>query len=422
MRLGFEDKAVSGIAPSNAMATRWLSIVGIGESGRDGLSPAAIRLIDDAVLVVGGVRHLTLVGSVRGETMAWKAPFAASIPQILRRAGEPVCVLASGDPFWFGAGAVLAQHIPPSEMLVLPAPSTFSLAAARLGWPLQSALTLGLHVERPEVVLRHLHHGRRLFALSLDGSTPGKVAKLLARYGFGDSIVHVMEALGGPREIVTKGRAADIADETFGPLNVIAMEVKAEPKARAIPFVPGLPDDYFEHDGQITKREIRAMTLSALKPAPGELLWDIGLGAGSVAIEWLLSHHSMRACGFEKSPERAARAARNAAALGVPHLEIHQGSAPESLAGAPSPDAIFIGGDTGNAALLETAWHALRPGGRLVGNAVTLDAQARLMEFRASLGGSLTRISVEREGALGNHLAWRPAMPVLQWVALKPWS
>ncbi len=417
----FEDAVISAIGNSNGTRGRWLSIVGLSESGRDGLSPAANKLIDGAVLLVGGARHLALTGAVRGETLEWKRPFRDTVAAVLERRGQPVCVLASGDPFWFGAGAVLAEYVNPAEMLVLPAPSAFSLAAARLGWPLQSAITLGLHTGRPEALLRHLHNGQRILALSLDGSTPGQVAELLTRYGFGSSMLHIMEALGGPRELLHRRVAKDAGGETFGALNVAGIEVKADRDARPIPFAPGLPDSAFEHDGQITKREIRALTLSALRPAPAELLWDIGLGSGSVAIEWLLSHASMRACGFERSAERAARAARNAIALGVPHLEIREGKAPEVLRGAEAPDAIVVGGGVSDAALLAAAWDALKPGGRMVCNAVSFEGQAALMESRAARGGSVTRINIEREHAVGNYTAWQPALPVVQWAAMKPW-
>lgn len=416
-----DDAVTAAMGTSNATAGRWLSIVGLGENGREGLSAAAEKLIGSAVLLVGGARHLALIGAVRGETLEWKKPFRDTVARVSERRGEPVCVLASGDPFWFGAGAVLAEYVDPGEMLVLPAPSAFSLAAARLGWPLQSAVTLGLHTGRLETLLRYLHDGQRIFALSLDGGTPAKAAELLARYGFGESILHVMEALGGPRELVHRKAARHMKGETFGPLNVLAIEVKAGPGARPIPFSAGLPDSYFEHDGQITKREIRAITISALRPAPGELLWDIGLGSGSVAIEWLLSHASMRAIGFEKSAGRAARASRNAAALGVPHLEIRGGTAPQALQGAEFPDAIFVGGGVSDAALLAAAWDALKPGGRMVCNAVSFEGQDALMKARASWGGTVTRINIEREHPVGSYTAWQPALPVVQWVAMKPW-
>jgi precorrin-6B C5,15-methyltransferase / cobalt-precorrin-6B C5,C15-methyltransferase len=405
---------------TNGTSCRWLSIVGLSESGQAGLSPAAKKLIEGAALIVGGARHLALI-ETRAPTLEWKKPFRDTVASIQERRGEPVCVLASGDPFWFGAGAVLAEYVDPSEMLVLPAPSAFTLAASRLGWALQSAVTLGLHTGRPEALLRYLHDGQRILALSLDGSTPRQAAELLTRYGFENSILHVMEALGGPRERVHRRLAREAAGESFGNLNVIAIDVVAERDARTIPFAPGLPDSYFEHDGQITKREIRALALSALRPAPGELLWDIGLGSGSAAIEWLLSHASMRAIGFEKSSERAARAARNAISLGVPHLEIREGTAPEVLQGAGTPDAIFVGGGVSDKALLAAAWEALRPGGRIVANAVSFEGQGALMNARAPWGGSVTRIGIEREHKVGGFTAWQPALPVVQWAAVKPW-
>jgi precorrin-6B C5,15-methyltransferase / cobalt-precorrin-6B C5,C15-methyltransferase len=417
----FDNAIAEAIAARNGTARRWLSIVGIGEDGRGGLSATAIRLIDKAVLVAGGARHLALIGAVRGETLEWKKPFRDTIARIMERAGEPVCVLASGDPFWFGAGAVLAGYVPASDMLVLPAPSTFSLAAARLGWPLQSAATLGLHTARPETLRRHLHHGQRILALSADGGGPAQAAELLCRYGFGGSVVHIMEALGGPRERVHRSLAKDIGGETFGALNIMAIEAGAGKDARPVPFAAGLPDGYFEHDGQITKREVRAMTMSALGPAPGELLWDIGLGSGSIAIEWLLAHASMRACGFETSPARAAGAARNAVSLGVPHLDIREGRAPGTFACAGVPDAIFVGGGVSDAGLLAAAWDALKPGGRMVCNAVSFEGQAALMACRTARGGTLTRIVIEREHAVGRYMVWQPALPVLQWAAVKPW-
>jgi precorrin-6Y C5,15-methyltransferase (decarboxylating) len=422
MAEGLEGEASVVMAESNAMPQRWLSIVGIGEDGRAGLSAAANRLIDSAAVIFGGARHLALVGDVRGKKVTWPSPFRDGIPLILERRGEPVCVLASGNPFWFGAGAVLAEAIAPSETLVIPAPSTFSLAAAKLGWPLQKTVTLGLHVGRPESLLRHLHEGQRILALSLDGSTPGQAAALLARYGFGRSSMQVMEEVGGPRERVHQTQAGDLVARSFAALSIIAIEVKADRDARAIPYCAGLPDEYFEHDGQITKREVRAITLSALRPAPCELLWDAGLGSGSVAIEWLLSHPSTRAIGFECSAERSARAARNAASLGVPHLEIRTGSAPQIFADAEPPDAIFVGGGTSDPAILAACWEALKPGGRIVCNAVTFAGQAALMERRQLWGGSLTRINIEREHAVGKHLAWRPGLPILQWMAVKPCS
>lgn len=411
----------NGIADRNAKQTRWLSIIGIGEDGREGLSAAANRLIDAASLVAGGARHLSLVGPVSGEKMVWASPFRDTFPAILARRGEPVCVLASGDPFWFGAGASLAEQIAPAEMIVLPAPSSFSLAAARLGWALQNVVTMGLHAERIETVLRHLHNGRRLLLLAANGAAPGEIARLLTQYGFEDSAFYVMEALGGPRENIHQGLACDFPGRSFAALNIVAVELKAAPEARVIPFAAGLPDDYFEHDGQITKREVRAITLSALRPGAGELLWDIGLGCGSIAIEWLLSHPSNKAIGFEKSATRLALAVKNAAVLGVPSLEVRKGMAPDILKGAAPPDAVFIGGGLSKPGTADACWDALKPGGRMVCNAVTFAGQTVLFQCRERRGGQLIRIGIEREHALGSHTGWLPAMPVMQWSAVKPW-
>lgn len=403
------------------MTERWLSIVGIGEDGRAGLTAAALAILDTATLVIGGRRHLDLVGPTPGEQRTWSVPLEATIPIILERRGRPVCVLASGDPFWFGAGVTLAREISIDEMLVLPAPSSLSLAAARMGWALQDTVTLGLNMRGlTPLVRRHLHDGGRILALSLNGETPSEVAKILRDSGFGASTMWVLEALGGARQSIRKTTADTFDLGDIDPLNIIAIQVQQSLDARPISYVGGLPDEMFEHDGQLTKREIRAVTMSSLAPAPRALLWDIGLGSGSVAIEWLLSHPSARAIGFERDPVRAARAARNAVSLGVPHLAIKLGAAIETLADVEPPDAIFIGGGASEPGLIEACWSALKPGGRIVINAVTLETEVRLIAAHASLGGTVTRISIDRAESVGSKHGWRPAMPVVQWVGTKP--
>lgn len=402
------------------MTARWLSIIGIGEDGRDGLTAAAAALVDGAELIYGGRRHLDLIGQTRGEQRTWPSPLDAAIPEIIARRGRPVAVLASGDPFWYGAGVTLARAIPAEEMLVIPAPSSLSLAAARMGWPLQDTAVLGLNMRGlTPLIRRHLHDGRRILALSLNAWTPREVASLLTANGFGGSTITVLECLGGPRERVRAAAADKFALDDIDPLNIIAVNVIAGPDARAIPFAPGLPDDLFENDGQLTKREIRAITLSALAPSPGELLWDIGLGAGSVAIEWLLAHAANRAIGFERDDARAKRAHRNAAGLGAPHLDVRVGEAAHLIGDAAAPDAIFIGGGC-DAELIAACWQALKPGGRLVANSVTLETEAALIAAHGDYGGALTRIRIDRADAVGSRVAWRPAMPVLQWAATKP--
>lgn len=403
------------------MSSRWLSIIGIGEDGRFGLGTAANALIDAADLIVGGERHLALVGETRGKKMQWLTPLEATSKEILARRGTPVAVLVSGDPFWFGAGVTLARSIPVKEMLVVPSPSSFSLAASRLGWALQETVTLGLNMRGLTPLLRrHVHHGRRILALALNSETPSEVAKLLIASGYGKSTVTVMEALGGPRERIRSTTADAFALADIDPLNVIGIDVVAGPDAMPIPYMAGLPDDYFENDGQLTKREFRAVTLSSLQPCPGELLWDVGTGSGSVGIEWLLAHPSNRAIGLERDEARAARAARNAVALGVPHFDIRCGSAPEALNGLPAPDAIFIGCGTAGGNVIESCWNALKSGGRIVVNSVTLESELALLAAYHAHGGTLTRLGVERAEPLGKRMTWRPALPIIQWVCSKP--
>ncbi len=402
------------------MSGRWLSIVGIGEDGRAGLSAAAIALVEQAELVIGGRRHLDLFGPTKGQQRVWAVPLDATIPDILARRGRPVAILASGDPFWFGAGVTLTRSIPADEILSLPSPSSLSLAANRLGWAMQDTTVLGLNMRGlVPVMRRHLHHGRKLIALALNANTPGDVCSLLVSHGFGPSKITVLEALGGPRERIRSAVAETFDLDGIDPLNIIAIDAVAGEGAAALPWTSGLADSCFENDGQLTKREIRAVTLSSLAPAPGELLWDIGTGSGSVAIEWLLTHPANRAIGIERDAGRAARANRNAVALGVPHFEIRQGAALEAMPGLPTPDAVFIGGGATDAAI-DGAWSALKAGGRLVVNSVTLETEAVLISAHARRGGTLTRISIERADSVGTRTGWRAAMPVVQWAVSKP--
>ncbi|UYN95620.1 MAG: precorrin-6y C5,15-methyltransferase (decarboxylating) subunit CbiE [Enhydrobacter sp.] len=398
-------------------AAPWLSIIGVGEDGVAGLSPVARQLVAAAELVVGGKRHLSLVNSlINGARLSWPSPIGDAVPEIARHRGRPVVVLASGDPFHYGVGELLTRSIPCVEMLCLPQPSSFSLAAARLGWPLQDVSLVSLHGRALEGIVRHLQPGARILALSWDGSTPAKLAALLAESGFGASSLTVLERLGGPQERVHHDLASAAA------LNVVAVEVVAGPDARVASLSSGLPDEMFEHDGQLTKREVRAVTLSALAPRQGELLWDIGLGAGSVAIEWLLRHPSLQAIGVEEDAGRAARAARNAASLGAPDLRIVQGRAPAALNSLPAPDAVFVGGGLGDPGVFEAVWAPLKPGGRLVANAVSLQSEARLIDLFRSHGGELVCLDVSRAGRAGSSevFVWRAAAPVIQWRTRKP--
>jgi precorrin-6Y C5,15-methyltransferase (decarboxylating) len=404
-----------------AAPRRWLSIVGIGEDGAEGLSPVARGLVEGAEIVFGGKRHLQLAGAlVRGAARPWPSPFERGIEEVLAARGRAVCVLASGDPFFYGVGAVLMRHIDPTETVTAPAPSAFSLAAARLGWALPETMPLSLHARSLDLIRPHLQPGARILALTSDGDGPAALARLLVETGFGGSKLVVLEALGGPRERLRATTAESFNIGSVDALNTVAIEVIAGAGARIIPRAAGLPDALFEHDGQITKREIRAVTLSSLGPRRGELLWDIGAGSGSVAIEWMLADPSMRAVAIEARADRHARILRNAAAFGVPGLLAIEGQAPAALAGLATPDAIFIGGGASDPALLDAAIAALRPGGRLVVNAVTLETEAALIACHGALGGDLIRIAITRADPVGGKTGWRPAMPVVQWTWVKP--
>jgi precorrin-6B C5,15-methyltransferase / cobalt-precorrin-6B C5,C15-methyltransferase len=401
------------------MPTPWLSIVGIGEDGLGGLSAVARQLIADAELVAGGRRHLALVAALGKPALEWETPFAASIPKLLAHRGKRVVALCSGDPFWYGAGAVIADAVTAAETVVVPAASTFAWAAARLRWRLEDTTTLGLHARPIELLRPHLRTGARLILLARDGAAPASIATYLNGVGFGPSRLTILEALGGPSERLRVTTAAGFAlDDVKAPV-ALAIEAVAEPGATIIPRVAGLPDDLFRHDGQLTKREIRAVSLSALAPRGGELLWDVGAGSGAIGIEWLLAHPANRAIGIEAREDRLGNARANAKALGVPHYDLRLGTAPEALQGLPTPDAVFVGGGASGNSLLDAVWQALPKGGRLVVNAVTLETEAVLIAWQARHGGALLRLAVERAGPVGGRTGWRAAMPVVQWSVTK---
>lgn len=397
--------------------TAWLAVIGIGEDGWEGLSEAAKSLVASAVLIVGGKRHLALVPRAAGEKMAWRSPLAETLPVIAEWRGRRVAVLASGDPLCYGVGALLARNFPPEEMIVLPQPSAFSLVAARLLWPLEECVTLSLHGRPLERLRLHLAPGARLLLLTEDGDAPAKIAQMLTDGGWGGSTMTVLEHLGGARERRIAASAQDWRKERCADLNIVALDCRAGPDARSLSRRAGLPDDAFRHDGQITKRVVRAATLAALAPLPGELLWDIGAGSGSIAIEWLRADRGMRAIAIERDSARAAIIAENAATLGVPDLTIVQAAAPPALAELAPPDAIFIGGSVADPAVWDAAWLALKPGGRLVANAVTVGGEAALLHHHAQLGGELQRVAVSQADGQG---FWRPAMTVTQLAVRKP--
>jgi precorrin-6Y C5,15-methyltransferase (decarboxylating) len=409
---------MQSMQPANEPASPWLTVVGIGEEGWSGLGRSARRALLDAAMIFGGERHLAMLPARLGAARAgWPAPF--SIAPVLALRGRRVCVLASGDPMAFGVGGTFARELPRDEFSVLPTVSSLSLAAARLRWPLQDVLSVSL-VGRPLASLgRHLHPGARLFVLSSDGSSPAAIAALLTERGFGASRISVLEHLGGERERRVDGEAATWRPAAAAALNLVAIECLAQPDARRLPLTPGLPDDAYRHDGQLTKRDVRAITLARLAPEPGETLWDVGAGCGSIGIEWMRSHPACRAIAIEADSGRQRLIEHNRDALGVPGLRLVEGEAPAALDGLPSPDAIFIGGGVTTPGLLDTCWSRLKDGGRIVANAVTLQSEAALVAWRERHGGELTRIALAHAQSLGDFDTWRPALPITLLHAMK---
>jgi precorrin-6Y C5,15-methyltransferase (decarboxylating) len=397
----------------------WISIVGIGEDGLDGLSAAARALVDSAEVLAGGERHLAMVPADHpAERVAWRTPFHDSLQALVAHEGRRVTVLATGDPMHYGVGATLAREMPEAIAAVVPTPGAFSLAAARMGWALQDVTCLTLHGRLAEQIYLHLYPGARLVILSENRDTPARVAALLTARGFGASRLTVLEHMGGKRESRREGLAKEWGDGPVADLNTIAVECAAWPEAAVYSRVQGLPDDAFEHDGQMTKREVRAATLAALAPLPGQLLWDVGAGCGSVGVEWMRA--GGRAIGIEPDAGRAAMAARNAAALGVPGLKLVIGAAPEALDGLDAPDAVFIGGGIGTQGVFEACWEALGSGGKLVANTVTIEGERRLADLHRDHGGELVRLAVSRLSPVGTLHGWKPLMPVTQWQVTKP--
>jgi precorrin-6Y C5,15-methyltransferase (decarboxylating) len=399
--------------------TPWLTVIGIGEDGFKGLGKNARHALLRASRIFGGQRHLDLLPPcIRGRRDTWPSPF--SIDPVLALRGEPVCVLASGDPMFFGVGASLVRQLPSDEMLILPAPSSCSLAAARMGWPLQEVVTLSV-VARPIAALHaQLFSGVRLLVLSNDGHSPAAIAALLRERGFGPSRLTVLEHLGGAAERRIDGLAQAWGDPSIADLNLVAIECIAETAAPRLSRLAGLPDSAFEHDGQLTKRDVRAITLARLAPVPGELLWDVGAGSGSIGIEWMRAHPSCRALAIEADEGRQALIEHNRDALGVPGLQLVRGKAPHALAGLEPPDAIFIGGGVTREGVLDTCWAQLKPGGRLVANAVTLQSEMTLMAWREQHGGELTRIHIAQAQPLGGFDTWRQALPITLLDVVKP--
>jgi precorrin-6B C5,15-methyltransferase / cobalt-precorrin-6B C5,C15-methyltransferase len=410
-------------------------VVGIGADGWAGLGASARAAVLAADEVIGSARQLALLPvEVKATRRPWPSPIEPLVDEIVERAlnggadangladleeGGEVCVLASGDPMLHGIGATLARRLPAERLVVHPHPSAFALACARLGWPAAEVELVSAVARAPEVVARLLQPQRRLVVYATAATGAAEIARVLRERGFGPSRFVVLEQLGGEAERITESTAVDWGEREADPLHAIAIECIADPDAPLLALVPGLPDDAYGNDGQLTKRHVRAVTLAALAPTPAALLWDVGAGSGSIGIEWLRAEPTARAIAVERNAERAERARANALALGVPQLEVVQGSAPEALCDLPGPDAIFIGGGLTSAGVMQRCWYALRPGGRIVANAVTLEGERMLGFARERCGGELVRVEIAHAEPLGSFQAWRPQLPVVQWSARK---
>lgn len=397
-------------------------VVGIGAEGWIGLPEPSRSALAAAGVILGSPRQLELLPpQIRARRVRWGSPLRPSVgPLVAEHRDEGLVVLASGDPMHFGVGAALVEEVGPQALHVLPHPSSISLACSRLGWSIED-VTVVSAVGRPlECVRAALHDKALVLVLSADADTPGALAELLTSSGHGVSMMTALGDLGSATETRTAAPAHNWHGRDVSALSVVGVECRRDPNALRLGLTPGLADDAYATDGQLTKRDVRALTLSTLAPAPGELLWDVGGGSGSISIEWMRAHPSCRAIVVESHPQRASRIGANARTLGVPALRVVLGRAPHALAGLPTPDAIFVGGGLTGAGLLERCWEALRPGGRLVANTVTLDSEAVLFEAFRRRGGEMTRIGIEKATAVGSFSSWTPARPVTQWSVIKP--
>lgn len=399
------------------MTDPWLHIVGIGEDGLDGLTPATRAVVEAAEVIVGGDRHQALAAQIGAERIHWPSPFDAMIDTLRGLRGRRAVVLVTGDPLWFSVGARIGRSIDPGEITYHPQLSAFQLASARMGWSLADCETLTVHGRPVEQMIAFIQPDVQLLILTTGAETPEQIARFLTERGFGDSRMTVLANMGGTQEQRFDGIARSWAHQV-PPFNTLAVECVAAADAALLPRVPGLPDNVFDHDGTMTKRELRAATLAKLMPMRGALLWDIGTGSGSVAIEWMRAARYARAIGIEPRADRRARAAANALALGTPRLQLVEGTAPGALDGLDAPDAIFIGGGLSDE-VAEAALGALRPLGRLVANSVTLESETRLIALHEKHGGDLVRIQTHHAEPVGGLTGWRPAMPVLQWSLVK---
>ncbi|WP_232376627.1 precorrin-6y C5,15-methyltransferase (decarboxylating) subunit CbiE [Amycolatopsis aidingensis] len=396
-------------------------MVGIGADGWQGLPETSRAAVEAAEVLLGGSRQLDLVPDTGAEKVRWPSPLLPNLePTLAAHHGRRICVLASGDPMLSGIGSTLARRLGADRLRILPGVSSVALARARLGWSAEETEVVSVVGRAVHRLARVLAPGGRVLVLSADADTPAEVAGLLTERGYGPSSLTVLEELGGPAERAVTGTAETWDRPRGAALNLVAVECAARQGTPLLGMLAGLPDEAFEHDGQLTKRDLRASSLARLAPRPGELLWDVGAGAGSIAIEWCRAHPANRAIAVERDPARAERIGRNSRALGVPDIEVVTGAAPEALTGLAPPDAVFLGGGVSTPGLLETCWAALRPGGRLVANGVTLQAEQALAAGYTERGGELVRISIEQAAPLGGLSGWTPARAVTQWSVRKP--
>ena len=399
---------------------KWLTVIGMGEDGFDGLSATAKHIVQNTDVIVGSERLLAFLPKTKAEILEWPQPFSMVVQQIKPLRGRNTVILATGDPMNYGVTRKLLEFIPFEEMTVIPHLSAFSLTAARMGWSLPDCDTVTLHGRDTANIEAFIQPRAKLIVLTADASTIPEVARRLVTRGFEGSHITVLENMGGVHEKVSSHMAASLTSDKFSDLNTLAIECIAAPKAQILSRLAGLPDDVYSHDGQLTKREVRAATLSALAPAPDELLWDVGAGCGSVAIEWMRSTRGCEAIAFEHNADRLKMIAHNADRLGTPRLNIIAGEAPATFEGVTAPDAIFIGGGVGNPGVFEMAWAHLKPGGRMVANVVTIEGEMHLYELQEKHGGELVRLEISHLSNVGAYRALKPRMPVTQGRTIKP--
>jgi len=402
---------------------KWLTVVGIGEDGVPGLGLKALVAVQNATFVFGGERHLAMLGSnISATRQVWTQPLSESLRKLVELRGQKVVVLASGDPMFYGIGTTIIDHIPLDEIDIIPHPSSFSYACARLGWSMQDVVCRSIHARPLEALTKDIVDASRLIVLAHDGQSPAKLAELFIALGFGDSVFHILENLGGTREKITHLNATEIAQRSFADLSVIAIECHGDGSEIRQIANTVLPDSAFTHDGQLTKQDIRAVVLAHLAPKYNELLWDVGAGCGSIAIEWQRLGRDCRAIAIEKNPTRCDFIRRNGEILEIEGLEVIEADAPDVLDALEAPHAIFIGGGFVESGVSARCWQSLRPGGRMVATAVTLETEAQFHAFAAETQARLIRINLSEVEPLRRYHIWRPALPVTLMVAYKPHS